>query len=263
VGLRTPSRANTGAIKSITLSATSRDGWYFTSFEVKACHKKSKWVHFGCTHQWLDGKPYDKSNSYLAPYSSKVTLHAENKGRCKRPSVAVKVSTGEVKYASSSQKPTVTIVGTKGSFTGRISVASKGYSKTTKFLLRKDLGHVKYVKLKASNRDGWYFTSLRVKTNARKWQTLGCTSRWLDGKPYDKHSSYPEPYSNALTLKPVKKACKAHFPKGWKKTKKGCFCSGNPKNKKSVCGKHGGKKKWCRTRDGCGKSSVHGKWDYC
>merc|ERR1711959_453759 len=254
--------ANAGAIKQIQLSATSRDGWYFTSFEVKACHKKSQRVHFGCTHQWLDGKPYDKSE-YYAPYLNEVTLHAETKGRCKRPSVAVKVSTGSVKYASSSQKPSVTIVGSKGSFTGKINVASKGWSETTKFTVRKDLGHVKSVKLKASNRDGWYFTSFRVKTNARKWQSFGCTSRWLDGKPYDKHSSYPEPYGNALTLKPVAKSCKAHFPKGWKKTKKGCFCSGNPKNKHSMCGKHGGKKKWCRTRDGCGKSSVHGKWDYC
>jgi len=65
--------ADRGYVKSIQLTATNRDGWYFTSFEAKGCHKKAAWVRFGCTHQWLDGLPYDR-HGYSAPYGHTIHL---------------------------------------------------------------------------------------------------------------------------------------------------------------------------------------------
>jgi len=257
--------AGIGEITKVLVSADNRDGWFFTSFEFKACAKGSKWVRVGCTHQWLDGKPYDKKGDN-APYSNEITLRPETHGRCKMPTAVVKVVTGDAPYANSNQKPRVTLVGEGGTYTGRISLPRTGRSKMTVFKLAKDIGVVKTVHVQASSIDGWLMDSFEVQTTPKGkdvWQEFGCTDRWLDKKPYDT-APYHMPYADKFPLQAAGKGdvCKAKFPKGWKRTKKGCFCAG--KGKYGKCKKWTSTKSWCATRDACGRYSAgYGMWDYC
>lgn len=54
---------NIGEIQSLRLLATSPDAWYFTDFAVKPCQPGSKWIPFGCTHLWLDGRKISKKEA--------------------------------------------------------------------------------------------------------------------------------------------------------------------------------------------------------
>merc|ERR1712159_38843 len=116
----------------------------------------------------------------------------------------IRVTTGRKAHAQSGQTPTVKLVGSTGAtFTGKIRLAGQGSSKTTTFDPPKHLGNIVSVDLKASSRDGWYFTKFEVKSGKGSWKSFGCLPRWLDGKSYDKHSSYAGvPYGDKITLKP-------------------------------------------------------------
>jgi len=260
--------ANIGEIQSLRLLATSRDSWYFTGFSVKSCQPGSKWISFGCTHLWLDGKKISKkkktklADAGRSKRANRLTLYRGRMGPCEvdEPKAIFHVTTGFVEHAESRMRPRVTLIGTKGTFTGRIKVSSsKRVTEETTLKTKKDIGDVKRVVLEAVGRDGWQFEKFAVKT--WRWQHFGCTKRWLDGKPYDK-SPYGMPYSNKIVLHPINKDCHAHFPKSWKKTKRGCVCSNAKKYGK--CAKYKSKKTWCKTKDHCGRTShKYGKWDWC
>jgi len=259
---------NIGEIQSLRLLATSRDSWYFTGFAVKSCQPGSKWIPFGCTHLWLDGKKISKKKAKQladkgrSKRANRLTLYRGRMGPCEvdEPKAVFQVTTGFVEHAESNMRPRVTLIGTKGTFTGHIKVSSrKRITEQTTLKTKKEIGDVKRVVLEATGRDGWQFTKFAVKT--WRWQHFGCTKRWLDGKPYDKHP-YGFPYSDKIVLHPITKDCVAQFPKSWRKTKKGCGCSNVAKHGK--CAKYKAKKTWCQTQDSCGKTSrKYGKWDWC
>jgi len=261
---------NIGEIQSLRLLATSPDAWYFTDFAVKSCQPGSKWINFGCTHLWLDGKKISKkaaeerSRKGHSKHENRLTLYRNRYGPCEvmEPEATITVTTGFKDHADSKMKPKVTLYGTKATFTGLINLpGAKRMTGTTVLKTKRELGRITRVDLEAIGTDGWLFTKFAVKTFA--WQHFGCTHRWLDGKPYNKRP-YGLPYSNKITLKPIDKTCLAKFPSSWgKKTKHGCFCDLDAKHGK--CSKYGTKTAWCQTRDSCGSNSAKrgGSWDRC
>merc|ERR1711907_265025 len=262
---------NIGEIQSLRLLATSPDAWYFTDFAVKSCQPGSKWIDFGCTHLWLDGKKISKkeaerrSRAGHSKRENRLTLYRNRYGPCEvmEPEATITVTTGFKDHADSKMKPKVTLYGTKATFTGLLNLpGAKRMTGTTVLKTKKELGRIQRVVLEAMGNDAWLFTKFAVKSSL-SWQHFGCTNRWLDGKPYNK-TPYGLPYSNKITLHPIEKTCHATFPKSWgKKTKKGCFCNKDAKHGK--CSKYSDKAAWCQTRDGCGKNSSKrgGSWDYC
>jgi hypothetical protein len=129
-----------------------------------------------------------------------------------KPTLKIKVRTGTLDYAESSMHPKVTVVGEKGTFTGTIKIAGKGHEKVTTFNPPKDLGKITSVSFHASNTNGWLLDKLYVMSGDLKWVSMSfdCLPFWLDGKPYDKASSYGHvAYGDKLTVK--KGAC--HKPK--------------------------------------------------
>merc|ERR1711988_1669311 len=72
-------------------------------------------------------------------------------------------------------------------------------AKTTTFYPPADLGTILSVSLKASSTDGWYLTKLQV-----NGMSMAPLPFWLDGKPYDKTSSYKgAAHGDKVTLKPA------------------------------------------------------------
>lgn len=264
---------NIGEIQSLRLLATSRDAWYFTDVSIKSCQPGSKWIQFGCTHLWLDGKKetprqiYERERDGKAKHETKLTLYRNRYGPCEvmEPQAIIDVTTGFKDHAESLMKPRVTLYGTKATFTGHLKLpGKKSMSGITILKTKKEIGRVKKVVLQAVGTDGWLFTKFAVKVFT--WQHFGCTKRWLDGKPFNK-TPYGLPYSNKITLNPIEKTCWAEFPKTWKRTKAGCFCSASSKYGK--CSKYSGHHKWCQTKDGCNPIHTAGEkmpvknWDYC
>jgi len=174
-----------GTITTVAFKASSTDGWLISKVEVDS--NKRGYKSFGCLPIWLDGKPYDKSYT-AAPHKDHVTL---KQGACLTNTVDVQVTTGTIKNAQSGQKPTVTLTGSKGTFTGTITLAGKGKSKTTTLYPPTDIGTITTIAFKASNTDGWLMTKVLVDSNKRGYKSVsGGLPFWLDGKPYDKDSSY-------------------------------------------------------------------------
>merc|ERR1711998_637200 len=268
-----------GKIKSVSFSASSKDGWLLTKARLKS--GALPWQPFGCLPRWLDGKPYDKS-PYDAPWGDKFTVKP---GVCKThlptpmptsaptktPTAAptkeyklkVRVTTGKVSYAESGQHPKVKLTFAGGkTYTGKIHCAKKGKSKVTTFKPKEDLGDVVSAYVKASGTDGWLLTKFEVKSGERPYKSFGCLPHWLDGKPYDKAPyKCPKgkecPYDDHFSLKVGE--CPAHYPANWgQRTKKGCFCKlGGGKNNCHM----GANYHWCNTRNGC-KGGGSG-WDHC
>jgi hypothetical protein len=196
-----------GKITSVSLKASSTDGWLLTKFEVKS--GVLAWQSFGCLPRWLDGKPYDKS-PYDHPHGDKFTLKP---GTCKTtmPKLEIRVTTSKEKNAETGNWPTVKVTGAGGkTFEGKVVTAGKGKTKTTSFTPPYDLGKITSVSLKATGTDGWLLTKFEVKSGALKWQPFGCLPRWLDGKPYDT-SPYDHPHGDQFALQPG--SCETHMPK--------------------------------------------------
>jgi len=248
-------------ITSVTLKASSSDGWLLDALSVVSGDRAP--VEFGCLHRWLDGKKYDSAASYKGLLFADHFTLKPGVSVCPKyvaPSLKIRVTTGTHKYAESGQAPTVTVVGANGKHTGKIHLAGKGKAKTTTFALTKDLGAITSVAVQASSSDGWKLAKFEVKSSALPWEVMGCTPLWLDGKPYD-HDPYDAEYGDKFTLHAG--ACVAKFPASWgAKTKSGCFCKMSGTSGK--CGLNGAKYKWCRTRDSCkGTASSNGNWDKC
>jgi hypothetical protein len=191
-----------GKITGVRLIAKSKDGWLLTKLKVKSGTRA--WQSFGCLPQWLDGQPYDSKSSYgTTPYGDDLKLKAKV---CTPPEpykLKISVTTGKEKYAQSGDKPEVVFTDWLGKvFKGTITSAGQGKTKETTFHPPKKMGKIIGVRLIAKSRDGWLLTKLKVKSGTRAWQTFGKLPQWLDGKPYDKKSSYgTTPYGNDLKLK--------------------------------------------------------------
>jgi hypothetical protein len=191
--------------------------------------------------------------------------HASSKGnwdKCDKPSIKVRVTTGDEKYADSKQKPTVKLIGSKGIFSGKISLAGKGKSKVTTLFTSKDIGVINNVVLVASSKDGWLVTKVEVNPFKTGYKSYGCLPYWLDGKDsYDRYdeSAYSHPYGDTLNLK----LSKSKFPASWGtpincipmngKVHYQCFCANNQlQGREGYCsGYNGIGMSYCRTRDNC------------
>merc|ERR1711907_839359 len=178
---------NIGEIQSLRLLATSPDAWYFTDFAVKSCQPGSKWIDFGCTHLWLDGKKISKkeaerrSRTGHSKRENRLTLYRNRYGPCEvmEPEATITVTTGFKDHADSKMKPKVTLYGTKATFTGLLNLpGAKRMTGTTVLKTKKELGRIQRVVLEAMGNDAWLFTKFAVKSSL-SWQHFGCTNRWL------------------------------------------------------------------------------------
>jgi len=95
-----------------------------------------------------------------------------------REGVTVKMTTSLNRHSESAQAPRIVIVGATGRITGRIT-GLPGRGRTLKQLFSsKPIGHVKYVYLTASSRDGWGCHKLSVKSgNSGSFETMEINGR--------------------------------------------------------------------------------------
>jgi len=151
---------------------------------------------------------------------SKKKFSSGNAVQCK--SFMLRTRTGKKPRSATTSMPKVTLVGTKGKFSGLLQTGRKGKVEVTT-LVTGHIGALVEIRLEATSTDGWYFT--RFETRAcdftvdvnpgktypgTKWQDFGCTHRWLDGRPYnDEPSLYRAPYSNRIVLRRVNSVCAA------------------------------------------------------
>jgi len=136
----------------------------------------------------------------------------------------LRTTTGNKDHAATRHSPKITLVGTKSSYHGILNVAGAGGVAITK-MRTGHIGALVEIRLEASSRDGWYFTRLETRScefksdvipgraaPGARWQDFGCTHRWLDGKPFDKHFSYRAPYADRIVLRRVAGQCKVNSP---------------------------------------------------
>jgi hypothetical protein len=111
--------------------------------------------------------------------------------------VNIMAATGDIKFAKTTMKPKVTLVGTDGEATLEITAAPQGQNATTSSRIN-EIGEIQEVKLEKTNNNAWFFSKLAVQVQGGEWQYFGSALQWL-GKP-GQHSGYP--YANSITLLP-------------------------------------------------------------
>jgi len=166
---------------------------YCTGFSYPRAHKGARGCLKACGRKEFGGFGH-KSHSYYKRGSPPKIKKKRTPGF-----ISLSYTTGKLKHSTSRQSPSVVVRGYHGKVEGKLKLPSgPGQSATTKLRLRKSLGRIMSVKLKASSTDGWFFTRFLV-----NGESFGCTGQWLDGKPYDKaYGSYLHKDNVELTRVP-------------------------------------------------------------